>query len=211
MRVANEVIKRERHSIPTVEEMVQEMSGTCHFSKLDLRSGYHQLELDTASREITTFSTTFGFRKHKRLTLGVANASEHDQQTLERKAFYDLQNVRNISDDVITWGKCQREHDFCLEKALQRLLEHGLTLNKEKCLFNLPKITFFGMALSKDGISANETKIHTIKKLKKRGNIAELRIFLGLATYLGSFIPNFADLVDLFTKASMKRTKLGMG
>ena len=70
MRVANEVIKRERHSILTVEEMVQEMSGTCHFSKLDLRSGYHQLELDTASREITTFSTTFGLRKHKRLTLG---------------------------------------------------------------------------------------------------------------------------------------------
>ena len=96
-------------------------------------------------------------------------------------------------------------------KSFATITGHGLTLNKEKCLFNLPKITFFGMALSKDDISANETKIQAIKKLKKPGNIAELRIFLGLATYLGSFIPNFADLVDLFTKASMKRTKLGMG
>ena len=59
MRVANQAIKRERHPIPTVEEIVQEMSGACHFSKLDLRSGYHQLELDAASREITTISTPF--------------------------------------------------------------------------------------------------------------------------------------------------------
>ena len=52
----------------------------------------------------------------------------------------------------------------------------GLTLNKEKCLFNLPKIIFFGMVLSKYGISVNETKIQATKKLKKPGNIVELRV-----------------------------------
>ena len=114
MRVANQAIKRERHPLPTVEEIVQEMSGACHFSKLDLRSGYHKLELDATSREVTNFPTSFGLRRHKRLTLGVTSASEHYQQTLERKVFYDLQNVRNISDDVIIWGKSQREHDFYL-------------------------------------------------------------------------------------------------
>ena len=175
MRVANRAIKRERHPIPTVEEIVQEMSEVCHFSKLDLRSGYHQLELHAASREITTFSTPFGLRRHKVLTLAVTSASERYQQTLERKVFYNLQNVGNISDDEIIWEKSQREHDLYLQKALQRIREHGLTLNKEKCLFNLPRITFFGMVLSKDGISADETKIQAIKKLKKPGNIAELR------------------------------------
>ena len=54
------------------------MSGACHFSKLHLRSGYHQLEFDAASREITIFSTTFGLRRHKRLTPGVTSASERD-------------------------------------------------------------------------------------------------------------------------------------
>ena len=119
MRLANQDIKTERHPIPTIEEIVQEMSGACHFPKLDLRSGYHQLELDTASREITTFSTPFGLRKHKRLTLEVISAYEHYQQILETKVFYDLQNVRNISDDVIILGKNQREHDCYLQKALQ--------------------------------------------------------------------------------------------
>ena len=61
------------------------------------------------------------------------------------------------------------------------------------------------MVLSKDGISADETKIQAIKKLKKPGNIAELRSFLGLAAYLGSFIPNFADLADPLRKLLRKR------
>ena len=82
MRVANQAIKRESHPVPTVEEIVQEMSGACHFSKLDLRSGYYQLEFDAASREITTFSTPFGLRRHKRLTLGVISVWEHYQETL---------------------------------------------------------------------------------------------------------------------------------
>ena len=112
--------------------------------------------------------------------------------------------MRNIPDDLIIWGKSQREHDFYLQKALQRVREHGLTLNKEKCLFSLAEITFFGIVLSEGGISANETKIQAIEKLKKPGNIAELRSFLGLATYLGNFIPNFSDLFDPLWKLLRK-------
>ena len=81
-------------------------------------------------------------------------------------------------DDAIIWGKSKCEHDFYLQTALQWIREHGLTHNKERCLFNLLKITFFGMVLSKDGISANATKIQSIKKLKKPRNLAELRSFL---------------------------------
>ena len=117
MRVANQTIKRERHPIPTVEEIAQEMNGACHFSKVDLRSGYHQLEFDAASREIITFSTPFGLRRRKRLTLGVISNLSNYQQTLERKVFYDLQNVQNISNDVMIWGKSQREHDLYLQKC----------------------------------------------------------------------------------------------
>ena len=101
MGVSNQAIKRERHPIPAVREIVQEMSGACHFSKLDLGSGYHQLELDAALQEITTFSTPFGLCRCKRLTLGVTSASKHYQQTFERKVFCDLKNMCNISDNVI--------------------------------------------------------------------------------------------------------------
>ena len=103
----------------------------------------------------------------QKVTLGVISASKYYQQTLEEKVFYDLLNVRNISDDVLIWEKSQRDNDFYLQKALQRVWEHRLTLIKEKCLSNQRKFPFFVMVLSKYGISANETKIQAIKKLKK--------------------------------------------
>ena len=74
MRVANKAIQKEIHPIPTVEEIVQEMSATCHFLRLDLHSGYHQLEIDAASRERTTFATHLRLCGRKRLTLGTASA-----------------------------------------------------------------------------------------------------------------------------------------
>ena len=134
MRIANQVIQRERCPIPTVKETAQEMSGAFHFSKLDLYSGYHQLELDAVLREITTFLTPLVLHRQKRLALGITSSSQYYQETLERKTFYDLQNARNILDNVIIWEKSQREYDFYLEKALKRVREHRLTLNRKKRL-----------------------------------------------------------------------------
>ena len=58
------------------------MSGATCFSRLNLRSGYHQIELEEELREITAFSTPFGLRRHKRLSLGITSPSEHFQKTL---------------------------------------------------------------------------------------------------------------------------------
>ena len=66
-------------------------------------------------------------RRHKRLTLWKTSASKH-QQTLEGKVFYDLQNMCNISDNVIIWGKSQREDGFCSQKAFQQVLQYEVTL-----------------------------------------------------------------------------------
>ena len=90
MRVGNQAIKRERHFIPPGEEFVQEMSGICHFSELDLRWGYHQLELNAASQKITTFSTHRGLNRHKRLTLGVTSFQALSGNSW-KKSFYELQ------------------------------------------------------------------------------------------------------------------------
>ena len=130
----------------------------------------------------------------------VASASEHYQQTLDRKVFYDLQNVRNISDVVIIWGKSQREHDFYLQKALQQIREHGLTLNKETCLFNRTKVTFFGMVLLIDGISADETKIQAIKKLNLLCSIVPMWEHIFITPILFNIDLTFAILLIALIK-----------
>ena len=77
MRQANQAILRERHPIPTVEETLQELHGAAVFSKLDLKWGYHQIELDPDSRGITTFATHQGLWRYKRLMFGISSALKH--------------------------------------------------------------------------------------------------------------------------------------
>jgi hypothetical protein len=67
MRRANEAVIRERYPIPTTEEVLQDLNGSAVFSKLDIKMAYHQSELDTQSREITTFMTHRGMYRYKRL------------------------------------------------------------------------------------------------------------------------------------------------
>ena len=100
MRKANMAVQRERHLTPTVDEIINDLNGACIFSKLDLRSGYHQLELAPESRYITTFSTHKGLYRYKRLLFGLSSAAEVFQHTIQN-VLSGIPNVKNISDDII--------------------------------------------------------------------------------------------------------------
>ena len=158
MRRANQAIRRARHPIPTVDEITQSISGSKVFSKLDLKWGYHQLELSPESREITTFATHCGLFRYKRLLFGVNSASEQYQYEIQT-ALAGIEGQENISDDIIIHGRDQKEHDLRLEKVIVRLKERGLTLNAEKCQFSMDKLIFFGMVFSGNGISCTGEKV----------------------------------------------------
>ena len=162
MRLPNKAVKRERHITPTIDDIIVELTGAKVFSKLDLNSGYHQVELSPESKYITTFTTHLGLRRYKRLIFGISSAAEKFQAII-RDSLDELQGVKNISDDIIIYGKDQAEHDLRLRKVFERLREKNITLNKGKCEFNRDKVEFFGYVFSKDGISADPKKINAIK------------------------------------------------
>ena len=116
MRRANEAIKRTRYSIPTVDELLQNMNGSKIFSKLDLKWGYHQLELTPDSRGITTFATHEGLYRYKRLLFGVNSASEIYQHEIAT-AVAGISGVDNISDDIIVHAPDQATHDKQLHEV----------------------------------------------------------------------------------------------
>ena len=127
MREANKAIERERHLTPTIDDLIHDLNGAKYFSHLDLRAGYHQLELDEESRKITTFSTHVGLRRYKRLIFGISSASEIFQHTIEQ-ILSDISGVRNISDDIIVYGTTKEEHDQSLKSVLSRLKDSGITI-----------------------------------------------------------------------------------
>ena len=104
MRQANQaIIMRRRYPIPTVDEVLHTMNGSKVFSKLDLKWGYHQLELSPGSREITTFATPGGLFRYKRLLFGVCSASEQYQHEIA-SGLAGIEGVENISDDIVVNG-----------------------------------------------------------------------------------------------------------
>ena len=100
MRWANEAILRECHLIPAVDEILGNMNGSKIFSKLDLRMGYHQLELDAESRVITKFATHVGLYHYKQFVFGVKSASEQYQYAIQT-VLAGIEGIENISDDII--------------------------------------------------------------------------------------------------------------
>ena len=103
MRQANEAILHGRYPIPTVDELLHSMNGSKIFSKLDLKWGYHQLELSRESSQITSFMTHKGLYRYKRLLFGVSSASELYQHEIST-ALAGIEGVDNISDDIIVHG-----------------------------------------------------------------------------------------------------------
>ena len=111
MRRANEAIIRERHPIPTVDEVLQTVNQSTVFSKIDLKWGYHQLELDEESRKITTFATYCGLFRYKRLIImfGINSAPEVYQHIIH--VLHGCKGASKISDNIIIHGKNRDEHD----------------------------------------------------------------------------------------------------
>ena len=195
MRKANQAIIRERIPIPTVDEVIENLNGSAVFSKLDLRLGFHQIELDEESRDIATFATHEGLFRYKRLSFGVNSAPEKYQQII-RQVVSDIDGVQNIADDLIVHGKSIEEHDQSLHKVLQRLEEKNLTLNPMKCEFRMDKVVFMGLLLSKYGIGPTEERVRAVLEAVQPTTPTEVRSFLGMVGFSARFIHNFSTLAE---------------
>ena len=210
MRRANQAIQRERHPIPTVDEIMQSLNGSKVFSKLDLKWEYRQLELTPDSREITTFVTHCGLFRYKRLLFGVNSASEQYQYEIHT-ALAGIDGQENISDDIIVHGKDEKEHDIRLEGVIKRLGERGLTLNATKCQFSMDKLTFVGMVLSGNGISCAAEKVAAVTNAGEPQNASDTRSFLGLVNYCEGFIPDLATISEPLRRLTKAGTPFAFG
>ena len=129
--------------------------------KSNLNSGYHQLELAPASRYITTFSTHRGLRRYTRLNFGTSSAAEVVQDAIQQ-ILSDIDGVRNVSDDIIIFGRDQQAHDRALQAVFARLRAKNLALNPKKCEFNKSSIEFFGYTYSKNGVPIVQLEFHPL-------------------------------------------------
>ena len=191
MRSLNKAIIRERHIIPTIDDVVSDLNGCKVFSKIDLNQGYHQIPLHPDSRALSTFSTHVGLFQYKRLNFGLSCAAEIFQKKVG-DAIRGIPCVKNISDDIYVGGADKDTHDRHLRQVFRQLQESGLTINLPKCQFRVPTMLFFGHVFSEKGMSPDPKKVEALQNVVPPTNVSEVRSLLSSAAFCSRFIKNFA-------------------
>lgn len=206
MRQANKAIKKTNLPIPRPEEISSQLSGYKVFSKLDFRSAFHQLEIDENSRLLTVFHANGKLMRYKRLTMGTTPASGELNKAL-RPIFHDIQDAHVIQDDLIIGGETQEQHDKTLESVCQRIQESGMTLNPDKCLISTDQIPWWGMMISKEGISPDPTKVDAVKHMTPPRSKDEVKSLFCMLQSNKNFIPLLASKTINIRNLLRKDTK----
>lgn len=203
MRQANAAIVRHNFPVPTIDELLLDMNGSRVFSKIDLKSGFHQFVLSEDSRDITTFTTHLGLFRYKRLMFGISSAPEIYQYMVSQ-TIRGIPGAVNLADDILVHGRTREEHDARLIRTLQALERSGMTLNERKCVFGSNQIDFLGHRLSDKGVDPGRDKVRAIAEATEPKTVGEMKSFLGLAGYCSKFIENFSSKTETLRNKTLK-------
>ena len=207
LRVLNRSMERTRHvQAPITEDFITTFKDCTVFSKLDMNHGYHQFSLDEESRKLMTFSSPWGNYRYKRLAFGGINSQ--DLFDAEMSCILSgLPRVLNNRDDILVGGIDKQDHDKNLEKLLQRLEAHNLTLRREKCEFGKSTIEFHGHLFTSEGLKPSQNKVKAVNECDPPKSREELISFLQMMAYLSRFISNFSSKCEPLRKLTKKDQK----
>ena len=204
-RQINSVTKKDSWPLPSIEEILESLQGNAYFSKLDLCSGYHQIEMHPDDREKTAFAIGRRLYQYKVMPFGLVNAGA---------SFCRMMNIalRDVSDkeclcyvdDLLIPGKDVKQALCHLEKVFEKLRAAGLKASPDKCTLLAEEIDFLGHKVSVRGVTTSEEKVEIVQKWPIPQNIKEVRQFIGFASYYRKYIKDFSVICKPLYRLSEK-------
>ncbi len=202
-RELNKITKSHPFPLPRLNDIFDQLSGSKWFSMIDLKAGFHQIEMHPSSIEKTAFVVWCGHFEWLRLPFGLKNAPSEFCR-LMYKVLGDLKGVLVYLDDICIHTKTIEEHLSVLYEVFNRLRKAKLKINTKKCSWLVKEVKILGHIIENSKIKMDKAKIDSIVSRKEPKNVKEVQIFLGICNFYRKFIVNFADhvkpLTDLLNK-----------
>ena len=191
---------RKKYPLPRINDLFDQLQGARVFSKIDLRSGYHQLRVRSEDVPKIAFRIRYGHYGLLVMPFGFTNAPAAFMDLINRvfKPYLD-QFVVVFIDDILVYSKSREEHERHLSIVLQTLRNKQLYAKLKKCEFWLDKVSFLGHVVTKDGISIDPGKVD-VSNWRRPNTVIEIRSFLGLAGYYRQFIERFSKIALPLTR-----------
>ncbi|GJR09562.1 putative reverse transcriptase domain-containing protein [Tanacetum coccineum] len=208
----NKLKVKNRYPLPRIDDLFDQLQGSNVYSKIDLRSGYHQLRVREEDIPKTAFRTRYSHYEFQVMQFGLTNAPAVFTDLMNRvcKPYLDKFVIVFI-DDILIYSKSKQDHEEHLKLILELLKKEELYAKFSMCKFWIPKVQFLGHVIDSKDIHVDPTKIKPIKYWASPKSPMEIRQFLGLAGYYRRFIKGFSKIAKSITKLTQKRVKFDWG
>jgi hypothetical protein len=211
-RPLNAVTIKNKYPLPRIDVLFNQLVGAKVFSKIDLRSGYHQIKIRASDILKTAFSTRYGLYEFLVMSFGLTNAPAYFMYLINSVFMPELDKfVVVFIDDILVYSKNKEEHPEHLHVVLQRLREHHLYAKLSKCDFWLKEIKFLGHTISQAGMAVDPDNVQEVMNWKPPTIVRQIRSFLGLAGHYQRFIPDFSRTAKPITELLKKEAKFVWG
>lgn len=194
-RHLNAITIKNRYPLPIIDELLDELAGTCWFTSLDLRAGYHQIRMKPEDEHKTAFKTHHGYYEFKVMAYGLTGAPATFQGVMNTIFEPFLRKgVLVFIDDILIYSRTLEDHIRLLRAVFSVLTEQKLKVKRSKCVFAQSSLTYLGHVISAQGVSTDARNIQSVLNWPVPSNVKEIRGFLGLAGYYRKFVRYFGLL-----------------
>lgn len=206
-RRLNDITVGDAFPLPNITDILDQLGKAKYFSTLDLANGFHQIPMSENDKEKTAFSTLYGHYHYNRMPFGLKRAPATFQR-LMNNVLVGLQGIECFvyMDDIIIYGYNLAEHNSRLQNVFDKLRDHNLKLQPEKCHFLSKQIAYLGHLITENGVSPDPAKLEAVSSYPLPKKEKDIKSFLGFAGYYRRFIPNFAKLAKPLTSLLKKGT-----
>ena len=204
-RAINNITVKYRHLIPWLDDMFDELHGSCIFSKIDLKSGYHQIRMKEGDEWKTAFKTKYGLYEWLVMPFGLTNAPSTFMRLMNHVLCAFIGKfVVVYFDDILIYSKNLDDHLIHLKYVLDVLRKERLFANLKKCTFCTDKLVFLGFVVSARGIQVDEEKVRAIQDWPSPTSVSKVRSFHGLASFYRRFMKDFSSITAPITEVIKK-------